>query len=69
MIHGGDHDGRTLVYDLAKQHVAELLAERELDRLAAQVPDTKPGAGSLVAFLKTLLPTHAPRQQWRSRTA
>ena len=26
-----------LVYDLAKQHVAELLAEREMDRLAAQL--------------------------------
>ena len=27
-----------LVYDLAKQHVSELLAEREMDRLAAQAP-------------------------------
>jgi hypothetical protein len=27
-----------LVYDLAKQHVSELLAEREGDRLAAQLP-------------------------------
>ena len=26
-----------LVYDLAKQHVTELLAEREMDRLAAQL--------------------------------
>jgi hypothetical protein len=26
-----------LVYDLAKQHVAELLAEREMDRRAAQI--------------------------------
>ena len=27
-----------LVYDLAKQHISELLAEREGDRLAAQAP-------------------------------
>ena len=27
-----------LVYDLAQQHVSELLAERAMDRLAAQVP-------------------------------
>ena len=27
-----------LVYDVARQHVAELLSEREMDRLAAQAP-------------------------------
>ena len=27
-----------LVYDLAQQHVSELLAERAMDRLAAQAP-------------------------------
>jgi hypothetical protein len=29
-----------LVYDLAKQHVSELLAERDMDRLGAQAPRT-----------------------------
>jgi len=58
-----------LVYDLAKLHVANLLAEREMDRLAARVPEAHTGAHGVVTFLKTLLPTRAPRQQWRTRTA
>ena len=55
-----------LVYDLALQHQAELRAERDMDRLAANVPANHSRSAVLDTLLKALRPTHGPRQQWRS---
>jgi hypothetical protein len=50
-----------LVYDLARQHVAELLAEREMDRLAAELPPT-PKRRVLKLEFGRFLPTPRNRQ-------
>ena len=45
-----------LVYDLAQQHVAELLAERATDRLAAQIVRTPRPASPRVNIWRLLPP-------------
>lgn len=43
-----------LVYDLAQQHVSELLSERAMDRLAAEVPRTERPRAPRLDFRLTL---------------
>ena len=44
-----------LIYDLAQQHVSELLAEREMDRLAAQATRPAPDQHDFGRFLRGAL--------------
>jgi hypothetical protein len=58
-----------VVFDLVKQHHAELLAEREMDRLASQLR-ARAQRPSPDAWLKGILPVPGRRQHWQpTRTA
>ncbi len=48
-----------LDYDLAQQHISELLAERAMDRLAAQVPRKARARGPRIDIRRQLPPLRA----------
>ena len=47
-----------LDYDLAQQHISELLAERAMDRLAAQLSRPSPARGRRIDIRRLLRPLH-----------